>query len=264
MYKMNKLKYYLYSENLDAVYCYIPKNACSTFKYFMIENSSFSNLLPEVGEVINTLCSHALAKHIQIKDLQLLNDTKTFKYIVLRNPYLRLFSGFANKLVQNKVSAPFVMQLLSAINKVNNEEKTVAELTFYDFIQYLARTDNAELNDHWLPQDYFILDNIKFDLHVQFEKLSEGVDCLVNQTGGKFDHLRSKSIVGNKINYSTESSIVDYSKVSISDLRCLPALPKASSFYTKELLDLVSKRYEKDIKMYDSTFSVSSVEAVAT
>ena len=125
----------------NAIYTFIPKNACSTLRLSLaiangcIESTADFNWIHQNNQTFRA-------------DLPSL-ITASYTFTVLRCPYARLASVYLDKIVGRDLDAWNLLDLLK-------REIEIEALTFERFILSLTRPPIRRGNIHWRPQvDFF-------------------------------------------------------------------------------------------------------------
>ncbi|MBF2073837.1 MAG: sulfotransferase family 2 domain-containing protein [Synechococcales cyanobacterium C42_A2020_086] len=171
-----------------------------------------------------------------------------FKFVIVRNPWERLVSAYLNFLVRllhgERVTdfARNVAKLLYGDAYQDYETR----LTFRQFIEdYVCPTPDRLLNQHCLPQHYF-LGSLKYDAIVHLENLDQELESIKTRLGLPLSMPKM-----NKTVYSAQSDSGDYADYPADILRQLPqGLPPYPQFYTPDLIQAVGKKYSRDIELF--------------
>lgn len=130
-------------EGKTMAYCYIRKNACSSFKYFIsatLENTEKSLPLREL-----TATYRATPQQVMDAD---------YTVFVYRDPLQRIASLYLNKFMQNPKGGKDLFKETYAQTGIEPED-----MTFTQFVeQYLAVGDIGLKDPHVLPQGRHLLD----------------------------------------------------------------------------------------------------------
>lgn len=248
---VDPLSYYFINHNLKVVYCSIPKNACTLFKNVIVDNSNDKKQYEQSQQNIHQFL---VSKRGDISTLiSCLQSPEYFKFVLLRNPFTRLASGYLDKFAKHLHPESFAVDVIKDVQySLGLEINIKKSITFEQFIKYLARKEDYELNDHWRPQNNFT-GSIEFDLIGQFENLNYVIDTLQNKY-----YIRIKKKVSEHVTkYHDFAENLPFYSMYPEELRNLGGMPKVGQLYSSELENIVRARYEKDIKLYERMFNVS-------
>ncbi len=251
-YTINPKQIFLVADKLDLIYCPIFKNACTLFKYFVLQNSKNQ----QVCENIHKIRSHDLAHYysylIKVPSLLSLKDHRKFKFTVLRNPLKRLVSAYLDKFVKDSNVEGFARTVIYLVQKrLGIALDMERSITFNEFVNYICGEKDFNLNEHWLPQ-YCSLGPIKYDYYVQFENLEKEIPYLEK----RFNLQIMCDVTPHRTNYTLEKKgNLHYSDQCPSFFRSKGLFPRAREFYTLELEQKVRKRYAEDIELYELIFN---------
>ncbi len=257
--KQSKLVNYLINHESKIIYCAIPKNACSLFRSIMIENSpERKNFNPAVHNV------HVLAtdsnSSLRMTNFSFLDPQKKyFKFIILRNPFHRLVSAYLDKIVKPDPSDLefYVVDLIKSIHQnLGRPYDPQQSISFRQFVEFLAKKEDIELNEHWRPQHTFPgIELSQFTEVISFEQLNDSIDELAQklklELPERIPHM-------NQTVYSINQhfSNTDIANFSPKQLKALPVFPCTQQFYTADLSKSISRRYAKDIAWYEQAFGI--------
>ncbi len=247
--------YYLVNPQLKAIYCSIPKNACTLFKNMMLEKTDIKYKFIESKVSVHEYLDRN--KGILFKDfIACFDSQESFKFTILRNPFKRLVSAYLDKFAKYPYPAMefFCQKLVKTIyRKSGIELEPENSITFSQFVHYIANTKDRDLNDHWRPQSSFI-GSFEFDFIGQFENLDHTIDVLQNHFNIKI--AKKVAELSHVTNYQESDCNLEFHNMYPPELRQLAGMPKAEQLYTPKLLDLVKVRYANDIAMYEKAFQI--------
>ncbi|MGK7899521.1 MAG: Stf0 family sulfotransferase, partial [Xenococcus sp. (in: cyanobacteria)] len=248
---IDPLSYYFINHNLRIVYCSIPKNACTLFKNLIVDNSDNKEEYELSQQNVHQFLANRRGNIFPL--LSCLESPDYFKFVILRNPFARLASAYLDKFAKHPFPESFARDVIREVQQFLGLEINIEKsITFSQFIEYLARTKDRNLNDHWRPQNTFI-GSVKFDLVGQFENLDYVIDFLQR----KYKINIKKKVSSHITNYKDFSSDLQFHQMYPNKLRNLDGMPKAWQLYTPELEAIVRKRYAQDIEIYKQYFQVS-------
>ena len=262
-YKLELADNCLINHKHKIIYCPIPKNACTLFKTMMVEHSSDRERYYNSQENIHHYASSRRDTAVALDSSDYLTNPNYFKFAILRNPFERLVSAYLDKIVKHEIPELFAQKFIKKVQQFLKKDYDLKKsISFQEFIQYLAKTEDYDLNEHWQTQSYFLgRELLEFDYFGQFEKLDQVVKDLENKF--KFtitidvtkNHNRDDHIT----KYINDITTKKYQEKYPQELRCFQleyhSFPEPKSFYSPELIELVKIRFAQDIELYQHTFS---------
>jgi hypothetical protein len=233
----------LYAAN--AIYTYIPKNACSTLRLSLaIANGCIRDTadFQWIHHNNTTFCADLASA-----------QTATYTFVVLRCPYARLASAYLDKIVGHYPEA-------WAFYELAGYQREVSDISFDFFIRQLAEPSIRTANIHWRPQvdfllydqydDYFAVENFS---HV-VQSLQQKIDLSVVDARHLTQHGTDDfTLLGQVGDYAQQSAF------SIRQLKHAGQCPRHAALYTDELIALVKKHYAADIALYESLFGTKGL-----
>lgn len=253
---------YLANHREGTIYCWIPKNACTFLKTAMILNSSSADVFRASNQDAHVFTRQPNSG-FQLNDVKHIEDSRYFRFAVLRDPFERLASAYANLFVQPMRHAPAATDgVREVILHVYREKQAAPDfarsISFAEFIQHMADTDDIDLNYHWRPQEsFFRRDLSDFDFIGSFENMGDIIRTLGERRGWIFDDLRAV----NATDYGGSLANMPFHRMLPRDLAELPHFPTARGLFTPELKALVAKRFSRDIELYDRCFGIDLLQA---
>ncbi|MGF1489031.1 MAG: sulfotransferase family protein [Prochloraceae cyanobacterium] len=253
---------FIIDRKYNFIYCPIAKVASSSMKRMAIELSDLKNkteILKLPKESIHAYVSHTLtlaANYSYLEAMEILEDSKYFKFVIVRNPWERLASAYLNKFVWNRdfqkpdLTPKYIKKVIQDVyNKQGLEPNYQRSITFREFVDYLCDTEDSKLNGHWCPQ-YLYLGKMKYDLIGKVENLSQDFEYIKTKLNLEIDlpwtNKTQKKQEHHDRNYS------DYRPLQLSELERLPG---DRQLYTPDLIELVAQKYRQDIEMFDYNFA---------
>ena len=245
-------EHYLIEHNHKIIYCPIGKNACTLLKNMLLgisdEQENYQNSNLKMHEYIDKNKDKFKLNHFEY-----LNNPDYFKFIVIRDPFRRLVSTYVDKFVKRRKNKDVhaIPVIKDVYEYLGLETDFDLSITFSQFVDYLLRTDDINLDGHWRPQSfYFAAKLVNFDFIGQFEKLDTVIAYLEQKLKIKIDANVSK----HRLDYGDFKSTEKFHNKYPEELSKLPAIPKAPQFYTAELEDKIRQRYAEDITIYQREF----------
>jgi len=225
------LEYTLSIYPLDAVYTFIPKNACSTLRYSIAIANGF------LGDINDINWIHKNNETFVSTQREI--SLASYTFVVLRCPYTRVASCFLNKIVDEEF-------------KFNDATGSKVSINFHDFLSVIKSQQRSERDQHWRNQSDF-LHYERYDEYFSLESFSEAINSLgargftVHETRAalKHDLKNIKRVDG------------DFSKMKIEELQKMKEeglAPNYKSMFGDVEIDLVNDIYNDDINLYKSHF----------
>ncbi|MBX3363219.1 MAG: sulfotransferase family 2 domain-containing protein [Phycisphaeraceae bacterium] len=262
--------HYLASDALGLVVCAIPKCACTTLKHWLVATTEGAPVPPDHAGGIHRYCTarYALASRPPAEAQAVLD--RAFRVAILRDPLERIASAYASKFVRiappERSSRPVVeavqigsptdvfhdrlgpihFGLRSEIGPLCSRVDYNRGITFREFLDYLVRTPDDDLDPHWRPQAAFVrpvtfhilgsIDHIDRVLQKALEHL--GIERPV--PAARTPHARKPA---------RSRTLAD---TPAGELRLRSINPTADDLYTPELRLLVRARYQHDVELFNA------------
>lgn len=227
---------YIYPK-LGIAYTYIPKNACTSFK-------------KTFGLAQGWLPEGRGGAH-EMKVSWWLDGLRTYRrvtehIVVLRDPWDRLLSGYQNRfLMRHDPTTAHAMRTGLADLLTPSADHT--DVTFAQFLQYLAATPDHRLNEHWRPQSNFLIG--RYSRVLRFDHLEEDALFLRDRD------LDLKRVHGHRTSAFREDIGPGWGHRPAKQIRQLKKekhiLPSRRSMYDPELKDLVAHRFAADVALWE-------------
>lgn len=216
---------------IDAVYTFIPKNACSTLRYSIAVANGFIDDISYI-EWIHSNNETFISTQREIAQAK-------YTFTVLRCPYSRVASSFLDYIVDG-----------DTYFKDLNEQRL--SINFHEFLLIIQSQERYERNEHWRNQSDF-LHYEKYDDYFALELFSEAVSSLKQK--GLIVHDTRKLI---KHDISSLNRIDgDFSKIKEVELKKIKDdgyAPNYTSMFSDSEIELVKDIYNDDLKLYKSLF----------
>lgn len=181
-------------------------------------------------------------------------DDPSFKKIaVVRNPHDRLVSAYVDKFCGEDLNTSWVQSVIKAVNCKDDEGNY--QLTFYQFVNYLANNDLTTVNAHWRHQSY-IMSGIDFDSVIHLKELSVKLPELTKELQVKttvaFVKRRQSNKYSKKENKAVIPQVYNVPNTKIIEFKKLNGyFPSKNEFYTDELKQKVKNIYKDDFDLFD-------------
>lgn len=228
----------LYHHN--AIYSFIPKNACTTMRYSIAVSNEFIDSEEDINWIHNN-------SRIFVADLKSL-ITADYTFVILRCPYTRLASTFLDKFV---TQSPDAHRYYSITNRTIN----LLHLTFRQFVESLNKPSILKNNIHWRPQVGFLIYKI-YDDYFAIENFKHIETTLLNKIGFQVKDTRhlTKHAIASLAKAKENETNCDLRLIDLINLRNEGQTVPYKSLYDRALFDIVSKLYMADVKLYIEKF----------
>lgn len=229
----------------NAIFSFIPKNACSTMRYSIAIANEFIN-----GENdINWIHNNNQTFNADLKSL----ITSAYTFVILRCPFTRLASTFLDKFV---TQSPDAFRYYAISNRTIN----LLHLTFRQFVKSLSKPSILKHNIHWRPQvdfliyenydDYFAIENFK---HIEVS-LQEKIGFQIKDARPLTKHAIASLTTINENEINSDMSVIE-----LMNLKNDGKIVSYRSLYDNNIYNLASKLYNMDIQLYNNKFGSDSL-----
>ena len=218
----------------EAVYSFIPKNACSTMRYSL----ALANGAIETPAQVNWIHNNNTTFRATLAELA----RAKYSFVILRNPFLRLASCFFDKFVDQTPVA-------YAFHRLRNYESSPHALTFRDFVTQLK--PHLRGNEHWRPQIDFLVYK-SYDAVFALEDFPFAVNTLREKIGLEVHDARALTKHGaDQLEpLADENCVADVSAFDLLALKRAGKAPALARFYDGALAKLAGALYAEDVALY--------------
>jgi len=230
----------------NAIYSFIPKNACSTLRLSIAIDNGAIKTPDDFGWIHqnNATFSAELADLI----------TADYTFVVLRCPYRRLASVYLDKIVGRTGTA---WQLHATLNYTIDLD----EFTFTDFVKVLQNKKIRTSDIHWQEQVDFLIYE-EYDDYFCLEEFEQVASQLKQKINLNVVDARGLTKHGSD-RYMILDENEDFSTTNPLDILFLlkkeGKYPHPKSLFTEELRAIVEDCYKDDIKLYCSLFDPANL-----
>lgn len=232
---------------VDAVYSFIPKNACSTMRYTVgMANGAIAG-----PEQFNWIHANNLTFRASLAELA----KAKYTFVILRDPYLRIASCFLDKMVDQTTVA-------WQYHTLTNYQTAPPNLTFREFVTNVRRRLRG--NEHWRPQvDFLVYET--YDDVFSLEAFSEAAVALHSRIGLDVQDARALTKHGSDQFEPLVSakSFADKPAHEIAALKRSGWIPRVTQLYDASLIAEVGQMYAADINLYTKTIKRPCVFSIA-
>ncbi len=229
----------------NAIYSFIPKNACSTLRLSL----AIANGCIQKAKEFNWIHHNNDTFSADLASAQ----TAAYTFVVLRCPYARLASAYLDKIVGHY---PDAWQLYD----LTQRRREVSTMTFEFFIRQLRQKNIREANIHWRPQVDFLLYN-HYDDYFCLEDFANVPDLLQQKIQLSIVDARplTRHGLSEFAQLGTQGEYARHSTLQIMCLKQAGQCPSPLSLYTDELAAIVKTHYNDDIALYQSLFGAEKL-----
>jgi hypothetical protein len=218
----------------DAVYSFIPKNACSTMRYSL----ALANGAIEGPEQFNWVHANNNTFRATLRELA----RAEYTFVILRDPFLRLASCFLDKIVDQTFVA-------FRLRELTNYARQSHDFTFREFVTLLQTYLRAD--EHWRPQIDFLVYK-DYDDAFAFEEFPTAVRALKKKIGFLVKDARALAKHGTDQFKAAkgEDCVADVSAYDLLAMKRAGKAPRLVNFYDRKLIDAVAALYTADLALY--------------
>jgi hypothetical protein len=222
----------------QAIYTYIPKNACSTMRLSLaIENGCIENAAGYSWIHANN--------NTFVADLASL-ITARYTFVIIRCPFARLASAYLDKIVGKEPAGLQFAQLI--------EKSSVDGVSFDTFVRAMQKSNIRGANPHWRPQHDFLVYK-RYDDYFCFEELKDAISKIQIETGMVVYDARKHTKHGlDHLNMMIEGKHENVTASEIFSMKVSGKCPHPRTLYNDELIDIVKSAYHLDYELYLSHF----------
>lgn len=216
---------------IDAVYTFIPKNACSSLRYSIALMNGF---ISDINEIRWTHQNNETFNSSQ-REIAIASYT----FVILRCPFTRIASCFFDKIVGGEFD-------------FKDESGEKLSISFNEFLQVIKSQNRRDRNEHWRNQSDF-LHYEEYDDYFSLELFSEATEKL---------SVKGLEVVDTRIAHPNSLLGItrlegDFSKAKEQEIRKMKEdgfIPSYKSMYQDDEIQLVKDIYEDDIALYKKHF----------
>ena len=255
---------WLVSSRHRLLYCPITKVANTSFRAWMLQIEG--QWRPEYRQT-DYLAGATRPLLLSARPREEIEEIRGsfYSFVFVRSPFTRLASAFLNKFVDRK---PVRLQAATDIEEEIRagwwtrapiperlkhrrvRHRARKGISFREFVEYVARKDSAELDDHWAPQHEF-LDGIEPDFVGRFETLREDVARLEVALAERGARTPVRLVLPhrNRTEYAPVGGPFA-GDISSRDLRSVAPRPRPVQLYDPPLEALVVERFRRDFDQF--------------
>jgi hypothetical protein len=220
----------------QAVYSFIPKNACSTLRYSIaLANGCISD-----DTDVNWIHNNNETFRATLAELA----TARYSFVILRDPFRRIASCFLDKFVDRR---PEAWRYVEALGHTVD----LAQLTFRQFVTGASRCLRAD--QHWRPQIDFLVYE-QYDDWYCVEDFDRAIATLDSKIGFLAKDTRDLLRHGTEQYRIVASSehFSDVRSLDIANLKQQGQIPTVESLFDDEIIHLMRSMYGDDFMIYEA------------
>ncbi|CAL4102190.1 unnamed protein product [Meganyctiphanes norvegica] len=179
------LSHLLVDHKYRAVYCYIPKVACTNWKKLWLQ---MKNITYKTSTEAHSKSAYLRMNIRKIKSKEYWYVMKTYKkFMIVRNPIERLVSAYRNKFEHSYNESIFwkmSINIMQHYRKWTDVPINATLVTFKEFVQFLidSVTQGEDLNEHWKSYEGLCHPcAIQYDYIGRYESLSEDSNQILRE-----------------------------------------------------------------------------------
>lgn len=237
--KLSENELYTFSLNhtlsvysIDAVYTFIPKNACSTMRYSLALQNGYVRDIEDINWIHqNTQTFVATQREIA---------RAKYTFTMLRCPFTRVASCFLDKIV-NQLGVKFHDSMGNQLS-----------INFNEFLSYIYSQKREQRDQHWRNQADF-LHYEQYDDYFNLEEFSEA-EVSLNNNGFKIHNTQNTLKHGISSLEKIEGNFSKVKEVELKKMREDGFAPDYKSMFGDDEIKLVKEIYKDDIDLYTNHF----------
>jgi hypothetical protein len=235
--------------NSNSICSFIPKNLSTSIRASIAIENKFINFDNDGIDWINYNTTIFKPTYKDLCDA-------SFTFVILRNPFERLYSFFCDFVGRDNKYIHTTLLLLIIKDILN---KSILDITFEEFIKALEG-NLIHANSHWSPQKYFLIYE-NYDLYVPFEKINKYLNQVEQYAKIKIYDARSLKPSGlNKHEKISDTYYGNFKGSEINELKKMGKIPSIKSLFNNDLINWVNKLYHEDISLYKNQFNIDPLD----
>lgn len=221
---------------LDAVYSFIPKNACSTLRFSIAVANGFLNDISNI-EWIHSNNETFISSQREVAQAK-------YTFVVLRCPFTRVASTFLDQILKGESTF-----------KDYNEQKL--SINFHEFLLIIQEQNRHQRDQHWRNQSDF-LHYEKYDDYFSLEQFSEAINTL--ESRGLEIHDTRKTIMHDISGLKRiEGNYSKTKEIELKKIKDEGYAPKYESMFGDSEIKLVKDIFKDDIELYKNHFGENNL-----
>lgn len=221
--------------NSNAIYSFIPKNACTTMRFSL----ALGNECIDSKDDFNWIHRNNATFSASLRELQ----EAAYTFVILRSPIYRLASVYLDKIVDRTNVAWNLYDLIK-------REIPLAEITFRKFVELVTSEELIHKEIHWAPQSDFLVYKY-YDDYFSLEQFSEAIPLIEKRAGIKIYDARNLTKHGtDQYTMINDQCYADTKPYILFNLKLSGKIPSHESLYDITLKNMVEEAYKNDFILY--------------
>lgn len=196
---------FIYMRELDFIFAYVPKVACTNWKALMRRARGFQDYL-DASVSHHKIYSGLTYLHNDFEYHSVINDKNIKKYCCVRDPYTRILSAFLDKIERrieyidgDNIEVDYFLQVARKVDSFRRgalDTDNFPELNFEVFLLWLRDSSDLErFDEHWQKQSILLMvDQVEYDIIGRFENLRIDSKIILNAMGLDFEFPSQKDL----------------------------------------------------------------------
>ncbi len=221
---------------LNAIYTFIPKNACSTMRFSIALANGFVRDIGDINWIHHNNATFVATK----REIA----TADYTFVILRCPYRRVASCFLDKFVRGK-------------GQPDGTRIGSLPQSFHDFLTMIRSQERHAMNQHWRNQSDF-LHYETYDDVFSLEAFPHAIDTLRDRGLAIYD---TRATLRHDLAGFLQVE-ENCTHLTVNDLRQMMRqgrAPSYSSMFGEAERRLVRQTYADDIKLYSAHFGTANL-----
>ena len=218
----------------EAVYSFIPKNACSTLRYSL----ALANGAIDDESQFNWIHHNNPTFRASLRELA----RAKYTFVVMRDPFLRLASCFFDKIVDQTPVAATLHRLMNYTSRPH-------EVTFRAFVDALKT--HLRGDEHWRPQVDFLVYK-SYDDVFRLENFPAAIHALKQKIGLEVRDARALTRHGTDqfSEIEDDECVADLKAFDLLATKRKGRVPRLRNFYDSALVAKVEALFASDLEFY--------------
>ena len=218
----------------NAIYSFIPKNACSTMRFSL----AVANGCVEPDGNFRWIHLNNSTFAADLRSLA----TAAYTFVILRCPFDRIASSFLDKVVDQYPDA-------WTLTPQSEGELKPSEISFRRFVAMLAQNRKLKANIHWRPQTDFLVYR-QYDRYFDFSRMDLVKTELADRIG--MELIDTRAMIGHDSSrlQKVDGRFADMPAWEIAAMKREGNAPALTSLIDKDIACQLAAIYRDDLAAY--------------